>query len=121
MNFQTHCNHYLQRIRHTLSDPNATPELSLHPHLQAFLEDVTTDAACFNEPNITFTHEPRSINQIGRPDFIASDGLLTIGYIDDIATLLQNVPNKFLQKYRKLNNPVRRRNDLIFFGGHDIL
>ena len=82
MNFQTHCNHYLQRIRHTLSDPNATPELSLHPHLQAFLEDVTTDAECFNEPNITFTHEPRSINKIGRPDFIASDGLLTIGYIE---------------------------------------
>ena len=82
MNFQTHCNHYLQRIRQTLSDPNATPELSLHPHLQAFLEDVTTDAECFNEPNITFTHEPKSIEQIGRPDFIASDGLLTIGYIE---------------------------------------
>ena len=82
MNFQTHCNRYLQRIRQTLSDPNATPELSLHPHFQTFLEDVTTDAACFNEPNITFTHEPRSINQIGRPDFIASDGLLTIGYIE---------------------------------------
>ena len=82
MNFQTHCDRYLQRIRQTLSDPNATPELSLHPHFQTFLEDVSTDAACFNEPNITFTHEPRSINQIGRPDFIASDGLLTIGYIE---------------------------------------
>ena len=82
MNFQTHCDRYLQRIRQTLSDPNATPELSLHPHFQTFLEDVSTDAACFNEPNIRFTHEPRSINQIGRPDFIASDGLLTIGYIE---------------------------------------
>ncbi len=82
MNFQTHCNHYLQRINETQSDPNATPELSLHPHLQAFLEDVTTDAECFNEPNITFTHEPKSIDEIGRPDFIASDELLTIGYIE---------------------------------------
>lgn len=82
MNFQTHCDRYLQQIRQTQSDPNATPELSLHPHLQAFLEDVTTDVECFNESNITFTHEPRNINQIGRPDFIASDGLLTIGYIE---------------------------------------
>ena len=82
MAFQTHCDRYLQRIRHTQSDPNATRELSLHHHLQAFLEDVTTDAECFDRPNITFTHEPRNIDQIGRPDFIAIDGLLPLGYIE---------------------------------------
>ena len=82
MNFQRHCNHYLQQIRQTQSDSNATPELSLHHHLQAFLEDVTTDAECFNRPNITFTHEPRNIDQIGRPDFIAKDGFLPLGYIE---------------------------------------
>ena len=82
MSFQTHIKHYLQQIDQTRSNPDATPELSLHTHLQAFLEDVTTDAECFDRPNITFTHEPKSIDQIGRPDFIASDGLLTIGYIE---------------------------------------
>ncbi len=82
MNFQRHCNRYLKKIRQTQSDSNATPELSLHHHLQAFLEDVTTDAECFNRPNITFTHEPRNIDQIGRPDFIAKDGFLPLGYIE---------------------------------------
>ena len=82
MNFQRHCNRYLQQIRQTRSDPNATPELSLHPHLHEFLEDVTKDAECFDKLHMTFTHEPRSIDQIGRPDFIVSDGLLTIGYIE---------------------------------------
>ena len=82
MNFQRHCNRYLQQIRQTRSDPNATPELSLHPHLHEFLEDATKDAECFDKLHMTFTHEPRSIDQIGRPDFIVSDGLLTIGYIE---------------------------------------
>ena len=82
MNFQRHCNRYLQQVRQTQSDPNATPELSLHPYLHEFLVNVTTDPGCFNESNITFTLEPRAINKIGRPDFIASDGLLTIGYIE---------------------------------------
>ena len=82
MSFQTHSNHYLQQIAQTRSNPDATPELSSHTHLQAFLENVATDAECFDRPNITFTHEPKSIDQIGRPDFIASDGLLTIGYIE---------------------------------------
>lgn len=80
MSFQTHCNHYLQQINQTQSDPNATPELSLHPHLKTFLENVT--AECFNRPNVQYTLEPRNINQIGRPDFIATDGLLPIGYIE---------------------------------------
>ena len=82
MNFQRHCNRYLQQIRQTQSDPNATPELSLHPHLHEFLENVTKDAECFNKLHMILTHEPRTINQIGRPDFIVSDGLLTIGYIE---------------------------------------
>ena len=82
MNFQTHCEHYLQRIRQTQSDPNATPELSLLPHLKTFLEDVAADTDCFGNPDITFTLEPRNINQIGRPDFIVSGGLLPIGYIE---------------------------------------
>lgn len=80
MNFQAHCDHYLQRIRQTQSAPNATPEQSLHTRLQTFLEDVAVD--CFDKSNIIFTHEPKKIDQIGRPDFIASDGLLPIGYIE---------------------------------------
>ncbi len=82
MNFQEHCHQYIQKINQTRSIQEANPELSLHNHLQRFLENVTTDAECFNEPNMTFTHEPKRIDQIGRPDFIAKDGLLTIGYIE---------------------------------------
>ena len=82
MNFQRHCDRYLQRIRQTQSDPNATPELSLLPHLKTFLEDVTADADFFDNPNVRFTLEPRTINEIGRPDIIATDGLLPIGYIE---------------------------------------
>ena len=82
MNFQRHCDGYLQQIDQTRSEPNATPELSLLPHLKTFLEDVTTDAECFDRPNIRFTLEPRTINEIGRPDIIAIDGLLPIGYIE---------------------------------------
>ena len=82
MSFQTHCDRYLQRIHQTLSDPNATPELSFHPHLQAFLEGVAADAECFDKPDVTFTHEPKRLDQIGRPDFIATNGLLPIGYVE---------------------------------------
>lgn len=82
MNFKAHCDRYLQRINHTRSIPNATPELSFHPHLQAFLEDVAADAERFDKPYITFTHEPKSLDQIGRPDFIALNGLFPIGYIE---------------------------------------
>ena len=80
MNFQTHCDRYLQRINHTRTIAEATPELSLFPHLQAFLEEVSTD--CFDRGTLTFTQEPRQLDQIGRPDFIAMDGLLPIGYIE---------------------------------------
>ena len=80
MSFQTHCDRYLQRINRTRTTAEATPELSLFPHLQAFLEEVSVD--CFNRDSITFTQEPRRLDQIGRPDFIAMDGLLPIGYIE---------------------------------------
>ena len=80
MNFQTHCDHYLQAVNETLSDPNATPELSFHPHLQAFLQEITVEH--FVHLNIRFTLEPKTINQVGRPDIIALNGLFPIGYIE---------------------------------------
>ena len=80
MNFQTHRNRYLQRINRTQTTTEATPELSLYPHLQAFLEALCVDH--FDKNTITFIQEPRQLNQIGRPDFIAMDGLLPIGYIE---------------------------------------
>ena len=80
MNFQTRCDRYLQGIHHTQTIPEATPELSLFPHLQTFLEDIAPDH--FNRGPVRFTQEPRRLDQIGRPDFIAMDGLLPIGYIE---------------------------------------
>ena len=80
MNFQTHCDRYLQRINRTRTTTEATPELSLYPHLQAFLEGLCVDH--FDKDTITLTQEPRQLEQIGRPDFIAMDGLLPHGYIE---------------------------------------
>ena len=80
MNFQAHCDRYLQRINRTRTTTEATPELSLYPHLQAFLERLCVDH--FDKDTITLTQEPRQLEQIGRPDFIAMDGLLPIGYIE---------------------------------------
>ena len=80
MDFQTHCDHYLRNIQDTQTNPQATPELSLLPHLHAFLETIAIEY--FDRPNIAFTLEPRQIDQIGRPDIIALDGLLPIGYIE---------------------------------------
>ena len=80
MNFQTHCDRYLQNIHRTQTTTQATPELSFFPHLQTFLEELSTDH--FGRDTITFTQEPRRLDQIGRPDFIAMDGLLPIGYIE---------------------------------------
>ena len=79
MNFQTHYDRYLQNIHRTQTTGEATPELSLYPHLQAFLEDLFVD---FGRNTVTLTQEPRQLDQIGRPDFIAMDGLLPIGYIE---------------------------------------
>ena len=80
MNFQTHCDGYLQAIHRTQANPDATPELSFFPHLQTFLEGIVVNH--FERTTITFTQEPRILDQIGRPDFIARDGLLPIGYIE---------------------------------------
>ena len=80
MSFQIHCNRYLQNIRHTQTIAEATPELSLFPHLKTFLEELSVDY--FGRDTVTFTQEPRQLDQIGRPDFIAMDGLLPIGYIE---------------------------------------
>lgn len=70
MDFQTHCNGYLQNIHRTHTDAEATPELSLFPHLQTFLEKLFV--AHFDRDTIRLTQEPRGRNQIGRPDFIVS-------------------------------------------------
>ena len=80
MDFQTRCDRYLQKIDQTRTTAEATPELSLFPHLQAFLEELSAEH--FGIDNIRFTQEPRSLDQIGRPDFVAMDGLLSIGYIE---------------------------------------
>ncbi len=80
MNFQTRCDRYLQRIRRTQESAAATPELSLFPHLQAFLEELSVDH--FERKTVRFVQEPRRLDQIGRPDFVAMDGLLPIGYIE---------------------------------------
>ena len=80
MDFQTHCDGYLQNIHRTQTDAEATPELSLFPHLQTFLEKLFV--AHFDRDTVRLTQEPRGLNQIGRPDFIAMDGLLPIGYIE---------------------------------------
>ncbi|MXV82282.1 N-6 DNA methylase [Candidatus Poribacteria bacterium] len=80
MNFQTCRERYLQSLQQTQTVSEATPELSLYPHLQVFLEDIAT--AHFGRDTVRFTQEPRRLNQIGRPDFIAMDGLLPVGYIE---------------------------------------
>ena len=80
MSFQTHCNDYLQNIRRTQTTGEATPELSLAPHLRTFLNELSVDH--FGRDTVQFTQEPRKIDQVGRPDFIAMDGLLPIGYIE---------------------------------------
>ena len=80
MDFQTHCAGYLQNIHRTQNNGEATPELSLFPHLQTFLEKLFV--AHFDRDTIRLTQEPKGLDQIGRPDFIAIDGLLPIGYIE---------------------------------------
>ena len=78
MHFQHLCNTYLRELQETRDNTAATDELSLHRHLTAFLEQ---SAACFGQTTVTLTHEPRQL-EVGRPDFIAMDGLLPIGYIE---------------------------------------
>ena len=80
MDFQIYCDRYLQNIDRIRANLNATPELSLLPHLKTFLEEII--AAYFEKPDVTLVLEPKRIDQIGRPDIIALDGLLPIGYIE---------------------------------------
>ena len=80
MNFQTYCDRYLRRLRRTQDSAAATPELSLFPHLQTFLEALSVEH--FHRNTIRFVQEPRGLDQIGRPDFVAMDGLPPIGYIE---------------------------------------
>ena len=80
MNFQTRCNRYLQSVHQTQTTSEATPELSLFSHLQPFFEEIAVDH--FDRDTVRFTQEPRRLDQIGRPDFIAMEGLLPIGYIE---------------------------------------
>ena len=80
MNFQTHCNRYLEGIERTRASDVGTPELSLFTHLQTFLEGVSVN--CFSRDTVSFTQEPKRLDEIGRPDFVAMDGLLPIGYIE---------------------------------------
>ncbi len=78
MHFQHLCNTYLRELQETRNNTLATDELSLHGCLKTFLEQ---SAACFGQTTVTLTHEPRQL-EVGRPDFIAMDGLLPIGYIE---------------------------------------
>ena len=78
MHFQHLCNTYLRELQETRDNTAATDELSLHRYLTAFLEQ---SAACFGQTTLTLTHEPRQL-EVGRPDFIAMDDLLPIGYIE---------------------------------------
>ena len=80
MGFQIHRDRYLQSVYRTRTTTEATPELSLYPHLQTFLEALFVDH--FDRDTVQLTQEPRQLDQIGRPDFIAMDGLLPIGYIE---------------------------------------
>ncbi|RKU26443.1 hypothetical protein C6495_17615, partial [Candidatus Poribacteria bacterium] len=77
MHFQHLCNTYLRELQETRNNTLATDELSLHGCLKTFLEQ---SAACFGH-TLTLTHEPRQL-EVGRPDFIAMDDLLPIGYIE---------------------------------------
>ena len=80
MNFQTHFDRYLQDIHQTQSTAHGTPELSLLPCLKTFLEKLSADH--FRNNTIQFVQEPGRLNPIGRPDFVAMDGLLPLGYIE---------------------------------------
>ena len=78
MHFQHLCNTYLRELLETRDNTLATDELSLHGCLKTFLEQ---SADYFGHTTLTLTHEPRQL-EVGRPDFIAMDGLLPIGYIE---------------------------------------
>ena len=76
---QNHLNRYVQDIDATRTSPMATAELSLHAPLKTFLDTTT---AALDRQEIVFTHEPRAALAIGRPDFVAREGLFPIGYVE---------------------------------------
>ncbi len=105
MNFQEHCTQYIQKIDQTRSSPDATPELSLLPELRTFLQNIASEY--FDQTEIVFTLEPRNINQIGRPDIIAREGLLlTLGYIEaeKYGTDLNNL-TRHAREQNRLDSP----------------
>ncbi|MCL4464757.1 MAG: DUF559 domain-containing protein [Chloroflexi bacterium] len=63
---------YLHEIEHNLAPGNAT-ELTHRFALKALLEHMSSV--------VTATHEPKRV-ACGAPDFIVTDGLLTIGYVE---------------------------------------
>ena len=77
MKFQQICRTYQQNIQGTHAQTDATAELSLQPHLKAFLEKT----AAFLGHEITVISEPRKL-EVGRPDFVVQSGLLPVGYIE---------------------------------------
>ena len=78
MSFQTITNNYLHNIRKTHAEPNTSAELPLHEHLADFLRETAT----FFGHNLTIIHEPQNIPDIGKPDFIAQEGPLPVGYVE---------------------------------------
>ena len=77
MSFQTIVDDYLRNVHKAQVNPHATDELSLHGHLESFLKETTV----FLGHNLTIIHEPRKLD-VGRPDFIAQDRLLLVGYVE---------------------------------------
>ena len=77
MSFQTIVDNYLRNVHKAQVNLHATAELSLHGHLEGFLKETTA----FLGHNLTIIHEPRKLD-VGRPDFIAQDGLLLVGYVE---------------------------------------
>ena len=77
MTFQQICRTYHQNIQDTHAQSDATAELSLHPHLRAFVEKT----AEFLGNEITVMSEPRKL-EVGRPDFVVQSSLLPVGYIE---------------------------------------
>ncbi len=77
MSFQIIVDNYLRNVHKAQVNPQATAELSLHGCLEDFLKETTA----FLGHDITIIHEPRKLD-VGRPDFIAQDRLLLVGYVE---------------------------------------
>ena len=77
MSFQIIVDNYLRNVHKAQVNPQATAELSLHGCLEGFLKETTA----FLGHDITIIHEPRKLD-VGRPDFIAQDRLLLVGYVE---------------------------------------